>query len=98
LTLTRCTIDDNVAQQVFRQNLQVEVGGEGGGIYNPSGTVTVIDSTITANSANATYIQGYAGGGIYNAGDMTLRNTTVSLNGIYDNDDIVNVGKLTQTP
>ncbi|MBI5814679.1 MAG: choice-of-anchor D domain-containing protein [Nitrospinae bacterium] len=44
--------------------------GNGGGIYNPGGTVTISSSTITGNN----------GAGIRNSGTMTLTNTTISGN------------------
>ncbi|MHB1423853.1 MAG: beta strand repeat-containing protein [Gemmataceae bacterium] len=46
--------------------------GVGGGIYN-DGTVTLIDSSITGNSASA-------GGGIYNSGTLTISDSEISNN------------------
>ena len=78
LTVTNSTIDDN------------EATGEGGGIYN-AGTLTVTNSTIAYNSANA-------GGGIYNNDTLTVTNSTIAYNsagsglgaggGIYNNDTL----------
>jgi Chlamydia polymorphic membrane protein (Chlamydia_PMP) repeat len=47
----------------------------GGGIYNATGTLTLINSTVSGNRADG------SGGGIYNAtGTLTLINSTVSGN------------------
>ena len=55
-------------------------GGAGAGIFN-SGTLTVIDSTVTGNLASAICSVGFRcgarGGGIYNSGKLTIRGTTV---------------------
>ena len=48
-------------------------GGDGGGILN-SGTVTVSNSTFSANHC------GWAGGGIYNSGTLTISNSTFAGN------------------
>jgi predicted outer membrane repeat protein len=80
-TVMRCTITGNTSTQVAGNN------GRGGGIFS-AGTLTVMDSTITNNSADAT------GGGIF--GDIgttaTIVRCTVSGNnaslsgsGIYTN-------------
>ena len=53
--------------------------GCGAGISN-EGTLTVIQSTITANSAS------YCGGGIDNEGTLTVNNSTISGNGATYND------------
>src|ERR1017187_9786461 len=50
--------------------------GCGAGISN-EGTLTVIQSTITANSAS------YCGGGIDNEGTLTVNNSTISGNSAY---------------
>lgn len=64
LYLTNVHITDNVA---IKRN--------GGGVYNgEGGTVHVLDSTISSNTA-------HSGGGIANTnGNVTLTNTTLSLN------------------
>ena len=49
------------------------VGGNGGGIVN-SGTLTLTNDTITANTASGT------GGGIYSSGSLTLTGGTISGN------------------
>jgi CSLREA domain-containing protein len=49
--------------------------GNGGGIYNGVGTVKVVNSTISGNTATA------SGGGVYNFNaNITLTNTTVTNN------------------
>lgn len=47
--------------------------GQGGGIWNNGGTVTVSDSTFSGNSA-------YKGGGIHNHGALTVSSSTFSGN------------------
>ena len=70
LTLTNCTVDTNEA-----------FGG--GGIYNDgaggSATLTIVDSTVTGNSATGGIV-GIGGGGIYNDGSLTIINSTISGN------------------
>jgi len=78
------TVSGNNTSRVFRntaattsfQNIIITGGNagglNGGGIYS-TGAVTVIDSTISGNSANG-------GGGIRNNGAVTLTNSTVSGN------------------
>jgi hypothetical protein len=66
LTVINCTIFGNSA-----------IGG--GGIYNGSGaTLTIINSTLSGNLANVE--GGNIGGGIYNAGRLTVTNSTFSGN------------------
>jgi hypothetical protein len=50
------------------------VAGSGGGIYNVAGTTTVISSTIISNTA-------YNGGGIYNSGTFTMRDSIIGASG-----------------
>ena len=52
-------------------NLDGSGGGLGGGIYN-SGTLTVINSTFSGNSAAT------SGGGIYNTGTLNYSNTIIA--------------------
>ncbi|MHB8626739.1 MAG: choice-of-anchor Q domain-containing protein [Aggregatilineales bacterium] len=67
LTISNSTIDDNT----------VVTGG--GGIYNPSGaTVTVTNSTIAKNTAGDSGGHGGSGGGILNAGTLTIGSTIVA--------------------
>ena len=83
LTLSSCTISANSADQ-----------GTGGGIYNDgSATMTIINSTISGNTA-------WPGGGICNDGTMTITNTTLSGNsdnGYNLGGGILNFGTLTIT-
>ena len=83
------TIDANGQSRVFYVNggstenpvelisLTITGGnsGEGGGIYNESGTLTITNTTISGNTA-------YRGGGIYNnyEGTLTITNSTISGN------------------
>jgi len=57
--------------------LTIEDGGgsAGGGIAN-SGTLTIVNTTVSGNSAT------YYGGGIDNSGTLTITNSTVSNNGV----------------
>ena len=61
--------------------------GGGGGISN-WGTLTVSNSTLSANSA-------YQGGGMYNLGTLTVSNSTLSGNSAYQGGGIYNEGTLT---
>lgn len=67
----------------------------GGGLLN-SGTLTLVNSTVSGNSATA-----YYGGGLYNDGTLTLENSTVRDNragyggGLYNNRSGTSVGTLT---
>jgi hypothetical protein len=91
LTLNNCTISGNKANQ-----------GTGGGIYNDgsggSATLTIINSTISGNSA-------WPGGGIFNDGyggsaTLTITNSTLSGNsdnGFNSGGAIVNIGIATIT-
>lgn len=49
---------------------------DGGGIYNAGGSLVVTDSTLSGNHAGA----GGSGGGIHNAGHLTLRNSIIGEN------------------
>jgi hypothetical protein len=49
------------------------VGGDGGGIDNAGGTLTVTNSTVAGNSASQ-------GGGISNNGTLTITNSTIASN------------------
>ncbi|UCC62760.1 MAG: DUF11 domain-containing protein [Anaerolineae bacterium] len=82
-----CTIEVNAAVTISGLTLSSGrvVGDHGGGIYS-AGTLTLSNSTVSANSA-------YLGGGIFNApgGRLTLNGSTVSGNsaeqgGGIDND------------
>ncbi|MCL4265037.1 MAG: hypothetical protein KJ069_17605 [Anaerolineae bacterium] len=66
LTIQRTAVDDNSASSGF---------GTGGGIINSTGAVLeIIESTISRNTVIA------SGGGIQNAGTLTMTNSTVSGN------------------
>ncbi len=57
-------------------------GGRGGGIYN-AGTLTLTNSTLSANSSFKGIAEVGApgrGGGIYNTGTLTITNSTLSAN------------------
>ena len=56
-------------------------GSNGGGIFNdPNSRVTLTNSTVSDNSTNTTVASHGHGGGLYNAGTLTLANSTVSSN------------------
>ena len=83
LTLKNLTISNGKAS-----------GGDGGGLYNNSGgTVTIINSTLSNNSA------GSLGGAIFdgNGGTVTIANSTLSNNSAADGGAIQNFGTLTIT-
>lgn len=64
VTLTNCTVSNNHV-----------LGGNGGGIFNDGGSVTLNGCTVTGNSAS----QG--GGGIFNSsGTVTLNSCTITSN------------------
>lgn len=74
-----------------RNNLIDDVDGPGGGIVNRGNTIIDGNAKITGNVTNKS-----AGGGIYNAGKLTVKGGTISSNvaGNYNttNDDILNGG------
>ena len=56
------------------------LGGNGGGIYNDFGTLTIANSTISGNSVSSTLVAG-SGGGLFNqGGTVDINNTTISGN------------------
>jgi hypothetical protein len=64
------------------QNLTIANGttsGNGGGIYNQGGTLTVSNSTFSDNSAHDVF----GGGAIANAGTLTVTNSTFSDNSAH---------------
>ena len=67
ITLNDCAITGNTA------------AGKGGGIFVGSGTVSVIDSTISGNTADLSG-WGDGGGGIYNVATLSLTGCTLSGN------------------
>jgi CSLREA domain-containing protein len=85
-------------------------GSPAGGIYAEQGTnVNLSNATVTGNQASGAQVDKYsfaAGGGITNRGQMTVANTTVSVNystaqgtpyPIYGGGGIDNLGNLTVT-
>ncbi|MGQ0620999.1 MAG: choice-of-anchor Q domain-containing protein [Panacagrimonas sp.] len=62
----------------------------GGGLSNSGGTVTLINSTVSGNSA-------YGGGGLSNSGTVTLINSTVSGNSADYGGGLSNSGTATLT-
>jgi fibronectin-binding autotransporter adhesin len=74
LTLIKCSVSGNHASY-------------GGGVAQHYGTVKVLNSTISGNSANG-------GGGLLNAGTATLVNCTVSGNTAVAGGGIYNIGAL----
>jgi hypothetical protein len=85
LTITRSTVSANTGPRNFEFNTW------GAGIKNTSGDVRLIDSAVTENVGP----YGGAGGGIYNAGKLLVRNSTISgnVNGILGG-GIYNTGEL----
>jgi predicted outer membrane repeat protein len=73
LTVANCVISGNTIPNSGNPPLS------GGGIYN-SGTLTLVSSAVTSNSA---YGVNTVGGGISNVGGMTITNTTVQSNLSY---------------
>jgi hypothetical protein len=72
----------------------IDVGavGEGGGLYNAGGTLTITDCTVSSNHA------GFNGGGIENSGGtMTITHSTIAGNFSGGGGGIVNAGTMTIT-
>jgi hypothetical protein len=77
LTIMNSTIDFNFAAY----NGFPFGGGEGGGIYNDVGTVTITNSVISNNSAGVSVeFPVGTGGGISNYGTLTITNSTITSN------------------
>jgi hypothetical protein len=78
LTVSNCTLSDNVADDVYGYGLNFAAAyGGGGAIFNYEGNVTVNDCVLSDNSAR----DGFAGGAIYNsAGYVTINNSTLTAN------------------
>ena len=80
MTIMNSTIDGNSAAY----NDIPFGGGEGGGIYNGIGTVTITDSTVSNNYAGVPYqFPVGIGGGISNYGTLTITNSTINNNQVY---------------
>jgi hypothetical protein len=57
-------------------------GGDGGGIFNRGGTLTITNSSVSQNQAGTSEpIPGGSGGGIFNNGTLTITNSTINSNG-----------------
>jgi hypothetical protein len=90
VTITNSSVSDNNAAFISDVGLS---GGEGGGIYNDGGTVIIINSSATGNSAGLIDPPPFTlGGGISNYGTLTITNSTINYNqcgvgggGIYNN-------------
>src|SRR5438132_4408614 len=74
LTLTDSTISDNHAFGVEG------LGGDGGGVFNRGGTMTITRCTISNNSATGDEIAGNGGGVLNEGGTMTITRCTISNN------------------
>jgi predicted outer membrane repeat protein len=69
LNLTGCTVSNNTANG----------DSQGGGLENGSGSMTIIDSTISGNTSQG--YAGYGGGGMRaDGGTVTIQNSTLSGN------------------
>ncbi|MEX2142163.1 MAG: choice-of-anchor Q domain-containing protein [Pirellulales bacterium] len=82
-----------ILRTMISENASAVFGGGGGGINN-LGTLSVIDSTISANTApTGSYL---SGGGIYSqSGTVTITNSTISGNSAYAGGGIYNNGTMT---
>ncbi|BAZ09186.1 hypothetical protein NIES4071_09920 [Calothrix sp. NIES-4071] len=100
LGANKLAVSGNNAVRVFTINsgktvnidgLTIESGKSvyGGGLYN-YGTLTVMNSTLSRNSANE-------GGGIVNTGTLTVTNSTLDSNSATSGGGIINTGTLTVT-
>ena len=92
----------------IQNGLLTAIAAFGGGIHN-SGTLTINNSTLSANSAVGTAgVVGALGGGIYNSGTLTINNSTLSGNtatnaiggtadggGIYNGNGVVAINNST---
>ncbi len=84
------TLDDLVIEA--SRAVGFEGGGEGGGVYNDSGHVSISNSTITNNSAD------YGGGVSNSSGSVLIQNTTISNNNAgFQGGGIYNFGEATVT-
>ena len=95
LTIMNSTIDRNSAAY----NGFPFGGGEGGGIYNNVGTVTITNSVVSNNSAGVSVeFPVGTGGGISNYGTLTITNSTITSNQVeLVGGGIANAGTLTIT-
>jgi energy-coupling factor transporter ATP-binding protein EcfA2 len=90
LTLNHCTVSHNTSD-----GQGTEGSGGYGGISN-YGTLSLIDSTVSDNTAidndGGSTTSGSSGGGVYNSGSLTLLNSTVSDNTAGSDNDAFNSG------
>ena len=113
LTVTNSVISDNfggtpfggggiynngtltVTNSTFTRNIAIH---DGGGILNYQGSATVINSIFSENTADSEGCGCYSGGGISNAGIMSVTNSTFTGNTASSGGGIVNwSGTLTVT-
>ncbi len=94
LTLNGCAVEDNQAgHSGFSGDMFGNDGGQGGGIYNNAGTLTIDRTTISGNMTGTgeggTQFGGSGGrgGGIFNSGTLTLTRSTLSGNGTGEGGD-----------
>jgi hypothetical protein len=80
MTIMNSTIDGNSAAY----NDIPFGGGEGGGIFNGVGTMTITNSAVSNNYAGVPYqFPVGIGGGISNYGTLTITNSTINNNQVY---------------
>jgi hypothetical protein len=93
LTIMNSTIDSNSAAY----NGFLFGGGEGGGIYNAFGTMTITNSVVSNNHAGVSVeFPVGTGGGISNYGMLTITNSTIRSNQVQVvGGGIANAGTLT---
>jgi hypothetical protein len=96
VTITNSIVSNNGA--VYSE-FPFTVGGDGGGIYNSGGTLTITNSSVSQNQAGTSDpIPGGSGGGISNSGTLTIINSTIDSNGCaISGGGIANYGTLTFT-
>lgn len=77
---------------VSNSMLNLNNGGDGGGIFNAFSALTVSNSTFSQNNASL------SGGGIFNDyGTMTVSSSTISQNNGAGGGGILNIGTMTMT-
>ncbi|MEQ6342875.1 MAG: CSLREA domain-containing protein [Gammaproteobacteria bacterium] len=100
VTLKNCEISQNIAE--WANGNVPDSQGTGGGIYNASGTRMTIENCTIGNNIVEIPVDSFGnnfrdgGGGIYNVGEMTIRNSIVENNStIRYGSGILNSGALT---
>ncbi len=73
ITVNGCTVSNNISNSANSQNLN---SGNGGGIYSAGTSLTISDSSITGNTAQALNF----GGGINSDGTITITDTSMDGN------------------